>query len=223
MMSLALHKHEGWQSETANSDDRLAWHQDCLLSTVLAASALGEKAMRRLLKRSSEPQRAKLERPDQLLAALHQACHVDPEVRAGMAKELSGKFRSAVAAAAKLSPQKVADEAGQRPWIIPLMWACCQNPSPQVRQEARHLAHRAILGGHAALARRGRGGSGAVKGRRSGPGKSLPAPASEPGLGGKTAGCAHRPKRKIGPRPPRFHPPSPRVTSSGRSRRCASN
>ena len=165
-MPTSLTKSNHWESRASEAEAAWAWHQDCLASTVLMASALSEKTMRRLLKRADIPSPGPGQGTEHLLAALHAGCHQDPDLRAGVAKELNKKFASAVASAGKLDPDQAAAQAQQRPWVIPLLWACCQHPSPQVRGAGRQLAHRALWEGMQQL--RGLDQAGQEKGRSQG-------------------------------------------------------
>ncbi len=128
-------------------DDALEWHQDCLSVTVLLASAFDKKSQQRLLKRFGNLEDCRPKRPEMLLHALHEACHLKTELQTAVAKKLDAKFRSTANAIKGLSEREILRRAGQSPWLVPLVWACYRHDDPTVKRTGRHLAHLAVLQG----------------------------------------------------------------------------
>ena len=130
--------------KTAIRVDSLQWHQDCLSVTVLLASSFGPKAMRRLLKRSGYEAESTQEDHELLLAAMHEACHHDPEIRGMVAKELNAKYRTTLAKCKSLGVDEIRRLAMEGPWLIPFMWACFSRDEALAHRLGRRLAHLAI-------------------------------------------------------------------------------
>ncbi len=132
------------ERKTAIKVDSLKWHQDCLSVTVLLASSFGPKAMRRLLKRSGYDTESMQDDHELLLAAMHEACHHDPEIRAMVAKELNAKYRTTLAKCKSLGVDEIRCMAMEGPWLIPFMWACFSRDEAPAHRLGRRLAHLAI-------------------------------------------------------------------------------
>lgn len=131
--------------EVAKASTIPEWHQDCLVVTVLLASALSEKQMKKLLRRGGcavEPNRG-----GELLGELYEGCHHNPDLRGAIAKEMGRKFNNTVIKTASLGVEDILKAADERPWLPPLIWACYQQTSPDVQALGRRLAHRTVLRG----------------------------------------------------------------------------
>lgn len=129
------------------SDNVLEWHQDCLTVTVLLASSLDKKSQQKLLKRVGCIEESRQKRPELLLHALHEACHLKPEARAAVTKKLDSKFGTTANKIKKMTDQEIVEQAQQSPWLIPLVWGCYRHDCGLVRKTGRHLAHLAVLQG----------------------------------------------------------------------------
>ncbi len=131
------------EPEVQQHSDTLEWHQDCLAVTVLLASALSEKEMKRLLKRAGQPVEAR--RKEQILGDLHESCHHNRELRIAVNKEIGRKFNNTVMKMAGRDVEGILEAADKRTWLPPLIWACYQHDSPEVRALGRRLAHLVML------------------------------------------------------------------------------
>lgn len=144
MAAWLKHNHKSQENESLAGWE---WHQDCLVVTTLLASCFDLKSLKKLLKRESLIEGSDLQKPDELLYAMHEACHVSQAIRASVAKELNAKFRSTVQKVGSLSIREIQDKAVQTPWLAPLIWACYASDSLEVRQTGRRMAHSIIWKG----------------------------------------------------------------------------
>ena len=130
-----------------DSSEVWEWHQNCVVTTVLLASSFERRAQERLLKKAGNTATLPTERGGELLRALHEACHLSPEVQAAVAKELGSKYGHAVRSCARLDPEDILDQAGESPWPVPLLWACFARPDHPAREAGRILAHGIVAQG----------------------------------------------------------------------------
>ena len=153
-MPAALQAKPSLETAPALHSETMEWHQDCLVVSVLLASSLDQRAWKRHLKRADRWERSLDERPEGLLRALHEACHLDPSVRGAVAKELNAKYRGTVAKLQKMDQAQISEQVDEAPWLAPLLWACCVNERPEARQAGRRLAHLMLWQGMRRLAGR---------------------------------------------------------------------
>jgi hypothetical protein len=135
------------EPDEAAAPPQWEWHQDCLVITILLASTYSQKSLKKLLKRTGYLDQVQDMRPQFLLQALHEACHLHPEARDAVAKDLGAKFQTTVRKTKKLTAPEIHRQADQSPWLIPLIWACYKHDCLTVRKAGLQLAHLAVLQG----------------------------------------------------------------------------
>ena len=123
------------------------WHEDCLVLTVLLASALSGKEMKKILIKSGYGELPGADSPHGALLALHSACHQDKLVIAQVNKTLNACFGNTVTKAKKMTKAQLCDLASKRALLAPFIWACYQHPDLSMRGLGRELAHAAIWRG----------------------------------------------------------------------------
>ncbi len=131
----------------SDSSEAWEWHQNCVVTTVLLASSFERRAQERLLKKAGSAAPLPSGQGGDLLLALHEACHLSPEVRAAVAKELGAKYGHAVRRCARLEPEEILEQAGASPWPAPLLWACFARLDRPAREAGRVLAHHMVAQG----------------------------------------------------------------------------
>ncbi len=130
------------QQQGANkAHTELAWHQDCLACTVILASAMGPKTMKKLLVDAGYDHVSAWERPEAILETMHVVCHHDQRIVAAVSKSLNKRYRSALTSVKSMQPDEVDEKASSLTLPVPLLWACFQADDPSLRTQGRRLAH----------------------------------------------------------------------------------
>jgi hypothetical protein len=130
------------QQQGANkAHTELAWHQDCLACTVILASAMGPKTMKKLLVDAGYDHVSAWERPEAILETMHVVCHHDERIVAAVSKSLNKRYRSALTSVKGMQPNEVDEKASSLTLPVPLLWACFQADDPPLRAQGRRLAH----------------------------------------------------------------------------------
>jgi hypothetical protein len=117
------------------------WHRDCLSLTVILASALDSRTMRKFLTQAGYIPKDDKQGSDDLLESLHIACHQDPRLVVSITKALNKKYRSSLAKTRSMQPDEISEQARSLSWPVPLLWACFQHDAPGLRAQGRRLAH----------------------------------------------------------------------------------
>ena len=103
----------------SHGDKIFDWHEDCLALTVLMASALSGKEMKKILIKSGYGEPSGADSPHVALLALHSACHQDKLVIAKVNKTLNACFGNTVTKAKKMTKAQLCDLASKRPLLAP--------------------------------------------------------------------------------------------------------
>jgi hypothetical protein len=137
--SFSLHEAE------PKRDIHIAWHDDCLVLTVLLASTMSGKEVKKLLEKTGYQELSHEAKPRRLLEALHRVCHHDQKVIGRVAKMLNSRFGNLTAKLKKMDRSQISREAKSRKWLTPYIWACYCHPDEGMRKLGRELAHAAML------------------------------------------------------------------------------
>ena len=123
------------------------WHGDRLVSSIMLASSFGAKSLNKLLKKAGHSGFTGQAGEDLWLEEALTACRVDQNARAAVEKALNSKFQSSLGRIRKLGEREILELADDAPWLVPLLWGCCQSPGPEAGRAGRRLAKRILLSG----------------------------------------------------------------------------
>ena len=123
------------------------WHRDCLVLTVLLASALSDKEIKKILAKHGHQSLVSAGAPHQNLQALHGICHQDRRVIEHISQNFNARFSNTIFKTRTYGEERFRKEAYEKPWPIPYLWASYKHPDKQMRMLGRELAHAAVLNG----------------------------------------------------------------------------